>query len=145
MSIKKQEPEDEDCEAFDARVTATADEIMGVLFAVPEGDDEPVEEWEAKVTRLIKEKLDVHSLLEILMQSDVMFAAQKARNSAAASHAKDRAHKEQVFAWCDENMHRFKRMDDAAIDIAETFVPNPFSTVRGWMTDWKKLRSASKP
>ena len=143
MSKKKQEPEDEDCEAFDARVTATANEMMDVLFSPPEGD-ETVEEWEAKASRLIKEKLDVHSLLEILMRADVMFAAHKARESANKRHTANREAKEKVFTWCDENMARFRSMEKAAEDIAETFVPQSAATIRGWMTEWKKLRAASR-
>lgn len=68
-----------------------------------------------------------------------------ARAGGYARHAKNRGDKEMVFRWCDENMHRFKSMDDAAFDIAGTFIPQKFRAVREWMTDWKKLRSASTP
>lgn len=68
-----------------------------------------------------------------------------ALNGAHARHASARANKAKVFTWCDENMARFKSMDDAALDIAETFVKEKFRTVREWMTEWKKLRSASTP
>jgi hypothetical protein len=36
-------------------------------------------------------------------------------------------------------------MDDAAFDIAGTFVDQKFRAVREWMTEWKKLRSAGTP
>lgn len=68
-----------------------------------------------------------------------------ARNAAFKSHAANRAAKALVFEWCDKNMSRFKSMDDAAMDIAESFIPQKFRAVRDWMTEWKKLRSASKP
>lgn len=60
-------------------------------------------------------------------------------------HELGRADKRRVFSWCDENMDRFKSMDDAAADIAETFVPQKFRAVRGWMTEWRKLRSTGTP
>jgi len=56
-------------------------------------------------------------------------------------HRTNRVHKKAVFAWCDDNMYRFSSMDDAALDIAESFVPQKFRAVRKWMTEWKKLRS----
>lgn len=62
-----------------------------------------------------------------------------------ARHIKNRADKDKVFAWCDLNMKRFEGMDAAAADIAETFIPQKFRAVRDWMTEWKKLRSASTP
>ncbi len=68
-----------------------------------------------------------------------------AKSAANVRHADTRAMKKIVFDWCDENMSRFSSMDDAALDIAETFVPQKFRTVRDWMTYWKKLRSAGTP
>lgn len=68
-----------------------------------------------------------------------------ARAAASSRHAPNYAAKEKVFRWCDENISRFNSMDDAAMDIAETFVPQKFRAVREWMTEWKKLRSASRP
>lgn len=69
----------------------------------------------------------------------------ESRKAAAVRHAGSRMAKQKVFTWCDENMHRFTSMDDAAGDIAETFVPQKFRAVREWMTEWKKLRSAGRP
>lgn len=68
-----------------------------------------------------------------------------AKNAAYARHSENREMKAKVFVWCDENMPRFKSMDDAAYDIAGTFIPQKFRTVRDWMTEWKKLRPASTP
>lgn len=68
-----------------------------------------------------------------------------ARKGSDARHASNREAKIKVFSWCDENMSRFKSMDDAAFDIAETFVSQKFRTVREWMTEWNKLRSSGKP
>lgn len=77
-------------------------------------------------------------------QALAMARSELARNAAFTSHTANRAAKKQVFDWCNENMSRFKSMDDAAMDIAETFVKQKFRTVRDWMTEWKKLRPASK-
>lgn len=71
--------------------------------------------------------------------------ANMGKKGADARHVKSRTNKDKVFVWCDENMMRFSSMDDAAADIAETFVPEKFRTVREWMTNWKKLRSAGTP
>lgn len=70
---------------------------------------------------------------------------EQAISAAYIRHSGNREMKSKVFDWCDENMHRFKSMDDAAFDIAGTFIPQKFRAVREWMTDWKKLRSASTP
>ena len=72
-------------------------------------------------------------------------ASAEARLKALKGHGDNHAAKAKVFAWCDTNMTRFSSMDDAALDIAETFVPQKFRAVRGWMTEWKKLRSAGTP
>ena len=50
-----------------------------------------------------------------------------------------------VFAWCDDKMIDFKSMDSAAESIAGKLVPATFRTVREWIGEWKKLRSASTP
>lgn len=73
------------------------------------------------------------------------FSRDRARRAAQRKHQKNRDAKEVVFEWCDKNMSRFKSMDDAAMDIAESFIPQKFRTVREWMTEWKKHRFASKP
>ena len=88
----------------------------------------------------IKTDLDYRSIgafIEIVNQENVR-ATQAAR--AHKRHEESRARKQQVFHWCDENMNRFTSMDEAAFDIAETFVPQKFRTVREWMTEWRKLR-----
>jgi hypothetical protein len=77
----------------------------------------------------------------------VLADAESARQTALAmkKHQKNRDAKELVFEWCDKNMSRFKSMDDAAMDIAESFIPQKFRTVREWMTEWKKHRSTGRP
>ena len=67
---------------------------------------------------------------------------QKARKNALLRHAENHAMKEEVFAWLDQNMHRYKSMDAATSAIAGVEVPAAWRTVREWVTQWKKLRSA---
>ena len=66
-----------------------------------------------------------------------------ARNAANIRHVENRSMKYDVFNWLDSNMASFKSMDDAALAIAEKVVPVKFRAVRTWVTEWKKLRSAS--
>ena len=88
--------------------------------------------------------VDAESWLGTLFLGSVGFDTRQrmAKKGSDATHVGNRADKEKVFAWCDENMNRFDSMDAAAFDIAETFVPQKFRAVRRWMTDWKRLRSA---
>lgn len=65
-----------------------------------------------------------------------------AKKGAKARHKENHAAKEDVFKWLDENMQSYKSMDDAALAIAEKVVPMKFRTVRQWLTEWKKIRSA---
>ena len=93
----------------------------------------------------IKTDLDYRSIgafIEIVNQENVR-ATQAVR--AHKRHEESRARKQQVFHWCDENMNRFTSMDEAALDIAEAFVPEKFRTVRDWMTEWRKLRRTGTP
>lgn len=60
-------------------------------------------------------------------------------------HAENRAMKASVFAWCDENINKFKSLDKAAEAIAGKIVPVAFRTARAWIAEWKKLRSTSTP
>ena len=104
-----------------------------------------IEQRRKKLHRAITNDLDYRSMgafIEIVNQENVR-AMQAAR--AHKRHAESRARKHQVFLWCDENMNRFESMDDAAFDIAETFVPEKFRAVRDWLTEWKKLRSTGTP
>lgn len=66
-----------------------------------------------------------------------------AKKGAKARHKENHQTKDFVFAWLDNNMEKYKSMDDAAHYISEKLVPMKFRTVRQWLTEWKKLRSAS--
>lgn len=112
-------------------------------------DEEVFENWERDFDTLITNDLDCNSIAYFIQlitkNGDQTSRAATARKAAFASHEKNRIDKQTVFTWCDSNMSRFSSMDEAALDIAESFVPQKFRTVRTWMTEWKKLRSASSP
>jgi hypothetical protein len=93
----------------------------------------------------LRELVDSSSIYEFMGLVLENANSARARVNAQKRHASSRDSKAKVFEWCDENMHRFSSMDDAAFDIAESFIPEKFRAVRDWMTEWKKLRSASKP
>lgn len=73
--------------------------------------------------------------------------ARKKMLSDAASkiHVENRAAKADVFAWLDANFSTCASMDDAAGRMAGKLVPHTYRTVRDWVGQWKKLRSASTP
>ena len=70
--------------------------------------------------------------------------SERARLGADARHAETRAMKADAFKWLDANMSKFKSMDAAAQAMVKE-QPIVFRTARAWATEWKKLRSASKP
>lgn len=90
-------------------------------------------------------KLERESAMEKSVNAVSAARTALAKAAAQARHTGNHASKILVFEWCDANMDRFSSMDDAAFDIAESFVPQKFRAVREWMTEWKKLRSASRP
>ncbi len=61
-----------------------------------------------------------------------------------ATHKENRAMKAEVFLWLDTNRQNYGSMDDAATAITK-LQPIKFRAARDWVTEWKKLRSASKP
>ncbi|MDN6883909.1 hypothetical protein QMO14_09905 [Variovorax sp. CAN2819] len=82
---------------------------------------------------------------EVITDATDIARSNLARSAANARHAENRALKLDVFAWCDENMVKAPSMDAAASQIAGTLVPVAWRTVRDWMTEWKRLRSAGTP
>lgn len=64
------------------------------------------------------------------------------KSGALMRHAENRALKQHVFEWCERNMASARSMDAAASLVAGIVVPVAWRTVRDWMTEWKKLRSA---
>lgn len=68
-----------------------------------------------------------------------------ATKGAASRHKEGRSCKEDVFRWADENMKSHGSLDKAAdvlTDMKPKLVPYTRGTVRKWLTEWKKLRSA---
>ena len=66
------------------------------------------------------------------------------KKGAEKRHEEHRSMKSEVFKWLDLNMNEFKSMDKAAEHISKNRVPVAFRTARAWVSEWKKLRSASK-
>lgn len=66
----------------------------------------------------------------------------KASLRAKLGHAENRAMKQEVFVWLDQNMRLFKSMDDAASAVAGKVAPIKWRTARDWVGEWKKVRSA---
>jgi hypothetical protein len=58
-------------------------------------------------------------------------------------HVETRSLKADVFPRRDQDMPNFPNMDAAAEATARKLVPASFRTVRGWIGEWKKPRSAS--
>jgi hypothetical protein len=93
----------------------------------------------------IHEYVDEFSIYEILELAINHIAITKARLAAHKSHKEDAASKKDVFDWLDKNFNKSKSMDDFALELAGRLVPHKFRAVRNWITERKKLRSASKP
>lgn len=66
----------------------------------------------------------------------------KASQRANLGHAENRAMKQEVFVWLDQNMKLFKSMDAAASAVAGKVAPIKWRTARDWVGEWKKVRSA---
>lgn len=63
-----------------------------------------------------------------------------AKSAAQARHSENRSMKADVFKWLDVHMADFKSMDAASQAIIKQ-QPVVFRTARGWVGEWKKLRS----
>jgi len=138
---------DEEIKKKKDRSKFIAEELYYELCSPPVDDednitDEDFDAWKNRITSMIKKDLDFDSLLVFLSMSKESSTRQRASILATKRHEKNHHAMEKVFIWCDANMSRFRSMDDAAFDIAETFVPQKFRTVRQWMTEWKKVRAA---
>ena len=60
------------------------------------------------------------------------------------ANAESYAMKQDVFTWLDQNFEQFGVLDSATDAIVKAnLVPAKWRTIRGWCTEWKKLRSAS--
>jgi hypothetical protein len=78
-------------------------------------------------------------------QADEVSAASKlAILGADARHAENRSMKADAFRWCDVNMEKFTSIDSAAEAIAGKVIPVKFRTAHSYITQWRRLRSASK-
>jgi len=64
-----------------------------------------------------------------------------AQKGAAARQKENKQAKEFMFSWLDDNIEKYKTLDEAAFAAAGKVVPYTFRTVRRWVTEWKKLRA----
>lgn len=61
--------------------------------------------------------------------------------AALASHSGDYARKQKVFDWCASNLHRYPSINKAAEAVIGGEVVNvAFTTARGWISEWKRLK-----
>jgi hypothetical protein len=98
-----------------------------------------------RLNGLIAKNLDSDSIWEFVFLSGDLRESVQGKARAAKRHTENRAMKADVFKWLDDNFASCKSMDAAAEAMAGKLVPATFRTVRDWVTDWKKLRSASTP
>lgn len=123
-----------------AIVVATSAEMLAQkCIKELDGDDA-----EAAIVAALTAQSLLTKAVGVILGVKIGAQAKRVAKAAGVRHAKSRENRERVFAWCDENMSLFPSMDKAAEDIAETFIDEKFRTVRDWMTDWKKLRSAKQ-
>ena len=103
--------------------------------------------WVSELESAIETNLDSRSfghLVELIAKNHES-AMQAAR--ALKRHSENHAMKADVFAWLDSNFANYKSMESAATAIFENkLVPiKSWRTARDWVSEWKKLRSASTP
>jgi len=128
------------------RASAVLDAIAALFGDAFEDDPQRLDdEYKLKVNNAISANLDVYSIWSFMGLVAEKYKSMEASRKAHVKNATNRIDKQKIFLWCDTDMGRFKTMDEAANDIAETFVKQKFRTVRGWMTEWKKLRAAGTP
>ena len=76
---------------------------------------------------------------------DLIPLTRAATLGADARQKENRAIRKEVFDWCDMKMHEYESMNKAALALYEAnLVPVEQKTLRTWMTQWKRERSASK-
>jgi len=129
-----------------ARASAVLDAIA-TQFGDPFEDDlqQLRDEYKLRVNKAINTNLDLDSIWSFMGIVAANYKSLDASRKAHIKNATNRMDKQKIFDWCDTNMDRFRSMDAAATDIAESFVKQKFRTVRAWMTEWKKLRAAGTP
>lgn len=91
----------------------------------------------------IERSLNFHTIAYFVEQ--ILANEKTSRQTAAAlkRHVENHQMKRDVFAWLDQNYSASTSMDSTASAIAGKVVPVAWRTARDWITEWKKLRSAS--
>ena len=89
---------------------------------------------------------DAYVVAELVKMAKANRDSERAKAGAHSAHAENRAMKQDVFDWLDENFSTQKSMDAAADTIKELkLVPMMWRTIRDWVGEWKKLRSTGTP
>ena len=103
-----------------------------------------VNEWTKEMNRAIEQNLDHRSIFDFveLIAKDHVKALQVA--NAHKRHSENHAMKADIFVWLDANMPNFRSMDAAAQAVTKQ-QPIAFRTARGWVGEWKKVRSTGTP
>ncbi len=96
-----------------------------------------VEEWSA-----YQEFKKVHEPI-ILAQKIKLDRSHRGSVAASARHVETYEIKARCFKWFDDNATKFGSMDEASQALTRV-EPIKFRAARGYMTEWKKLQSASK-
>ena len=102
--------------------------------------------WRAELDASIAANLDSRSIGHFMQL--VHAGTESSRKAAAAfiRHAEHYGCRADVYAWMDANYKEGLALDEAAtIIISKKLVPLKWRTVRDYITDWVKLRSASTP
>ena len=137
-------------EIEEERPKKMAIEFWDLMCCPPIEDDDSVDEakyesWVQSINEHIRTSIDMDAMMEILRLHSQSVATGAARRNALKRHAENHALRDAVHTWADKNIKPGKSLDDAASDVAGKVVPLKWRTVREYLTEWKKLRSASRP
>jgi hypothetical protein len=130
------------------RPTIKAIEFWDMMMCPPIEDDDSVDEvkyesWVQSINEHIRTSIDMDAMIEVIRLHSESAVKVKAIRNALKRHTENHALRDEVYSWADTNIKQGKSLDDAASDIAGKVVPLKWRTVRGHLTKWKKLRSAS--
>ena len=124
-----------------------ANTVLAMLNAVPsnESDGTDLLTYVKDLDDVISKNLDHFSIWEFVQLVCKNHDALNAKARASIAHLENRAMKASTFDWCDKHFEEHKKIDRAAAALAGKIVPVTFRTAQKWISEWKKLQSASKP
>ena len=98
------------------------------------------ERWVDNVNRVIKERIDFHSILEIMRKAEEIGISRQAAAKAVKRHSENHAIRDEIYAWLDANLGAWNSLNDAAAKMAMKVVPLKYEAVRRHCTEWNRLR-----